>query len=101
MYACAILPEHVHLVVARHMRKIEMIAAHLRGRANLKLIDADLHPFQHDRNQKGQRPSPWAEHPWPVYIDDEAHLHCTIRYVEDNPLKAGRLAQCWGFVRPL
>ena len=101
IYACAILLEHVHMVVARHARKIEMIAAHLRGRANLKLIDAGLHPFQNEFNRKCERPSPWTEHPWPVYIDDEAHLRCAVRYVEENPVKAGWPRQQWPFVRPL
>src|SRR5262249_39101106 len=33
IHACAILPEHVHLVIRRHERSIRRIAGHLRARA--------------------------------------------------------------------
>jgi hypothetical protein len=44
--ACAILPEHAHLVVARHRFPIEQVANLLKGQATKSLTKAGLHPFQ-------------------------------------------------------
>ena len=45
IWACAILPEHTHLVVARHLYKAEQIANLLKGAATRQLIEDDLHPL--------------------------------------------------------
>jgi REP element-mobilizing transposase RayT len=90
--ACAILPEHVHLVVLRHERKVERIIGHLKTRATQKLAEAELWPC-------ADQPV-WAEGCWKVFIDDEAHLAKAVAYVENNPVKEGRDAQSWSFVTP-
>jgi REP element-mobilizing transposase RayT len=90
--ACAILPEHVHLVVLRHERKVERIVGHLKTRATQQLMKADLWPH-------ADRPV-WAEGCWKVFINDEAHLAKAIVYAENNPVKEGRDAQRWPFVTP-
>ena len=37
LYACSILPEHVHLVIARHHRRPKQIIGHLKARATQQL----------------------------------------------------------------
>ena len=92
IYACAILPEHVHLVAGRHTRKIERIVGHLKGRATQQLIEENLWP--------GPDRPVWAERCWKVFIDDKTHLEKAIAYVVNNPVKEGRDFQHWPFIVP-
>lgn len=91
IWAAAILPEHVHVVVARSERKIETIIGHLKGRATQSLTRRELFP--------AERPV-WAEHRWKVFLNTPQELRRAIRYVEDNPAKEGRSRLSWPFVTP-
>jgi REP element-mobilizing transposase RayT len=97
--ACAILPEHVHLVVARHERKAELMMRHLKARASTKLREAGLHPLERF-GKDGELPSPWARRGWKVFLDDAADVLRAIAYVENNPGKEGKRRQEWPFVLP-
>jgi REP element-mobilizing transposase RayT len=98
-YACAILPEHVHLILGRCDRPVERVAGHLKAEATRQLEADGLHPFHGQRRRNGTRPSPWAERCWKVYMDNLGHVRGAIRYVEENPLKEGKRRQHWSFVR--
>ncbi len=50
--ACAILPEHVHIVTRRHPRNIEMVVGHLRSRATKQLGLDGIRPEQPIRAKK-------------------------------------------------
>jgi len=91
--ACAILPEHVHLVIGRNLRSIRRIVGHFKGRATHHLIEEKLWP-------DAQRPV-WAEKGWNVYIDSLAQLQAAVAYVERNPMKEGKKPQKWSFMTPL
>jgi len=45
VYACAVMPDHVHLVVQRCEHPIETIANQLKARATMFLNKENLHPF--------------------------------------------------------
>ena len=45
IWACSILPEHTHLVVARHAYKVEQIANLLKGAATSQIIKEERHPL--------------------------------------------------------
>jgi REP element-mobilizing transposase RayT len=97
IHACAILPEHVHMVVARHQRRIENIVGHLKSFATRQLDEDGLHPFQgHD---SGRRQSPWVERCWKVYLETPRDIRRAIEYVERNPEKEGKRRQVWSWVR--
>ncbi len=96
VHACAILPDHVHLVVARHTRTIEQIRDHLKSRATRELNTQGLHPLA----QHPGTPSPWARKGWHVFLDSAEDIARAIAYVEANPTKAGLRAQRWRFVVP-
>jgi REP element-mobilizing transposase RayT len=100
IWACAILPEHVHLVVKDHRYSIVMAANLLKGAATRHLKRAGLHPFQDSPRDDGSLPPCRARNLWKVFIHDEEHLQSAIRYVEDNPLKEGKRRQKWSFVIP-
>lgn len=100
IHACAILPEHAHVIVGRRVdRKIEQIAGHLKGRATQQLNGAGIHPLEEYRTKDGQTPSPWAEGYWKTYIDSERYMQNAIEYVHRNPEKEGKRAQTWHFLR--
>jgi REP element-mobilizing transposase RayT len=99
-YACSILPDHAHLVVARHAHRGELIIGHLKGRATQQLLADGLHPLSAYRQGDGTIPSPWARKGWTVFLSTDDDIRRAIRYVEDNPLKEGKRRQHWSFVVP-
>lgn len=100
VWACSILPEHVHLVIARHTYKVEQICKLLKGEATKQLKSESSHPQAAFVDASGKCPSMWAEHQWKVYLDSEVAIQNAIRYVEENPVKEGKPPQMWSFVTP-
>ena len=45
LWACAILPEHTHLVIGRHHYKVEYMANLLKGESTKQLRLENLHPL--------------------------------------------------------
>ena len=90
IWACAVLPEHVHLVIARHTYKVEQIVRLLKGEATKQLAKESIHP-QIDHG-------PWAVGHWKVFLDTEEAVDNAIRYVQENPVREGKPAQNWPFV---
>jgi len=100
IWACSILPEHTHLVIARHTYKVEQISNLLKGAATRLLIEDNCHPLA-DYASPGKRPPRmWAEHEWKVYLDSEEEIDTAIHYVEENPVKEDKPKQRWSFVTP-
>ncbi len=99
VWACAILPDHAHLVVAHSERLIRWVVNQLKGAASRRLMQDRLHPLARFRGD-GALPSCWAHRPWIVYLDSEADVHGRIRYAEANPCKEGKPRQRWSFVLP-
>jgi REP element-mobilizing transposase RayT len=91
VYACAILPDHVHLVIGANPRLIRRAVGHLKSRATRALREQRL--WENDQ-------SPWGEHGWNVYLESAAAVERAIRYVVDNPFKEGKKRQKWSFVVP-
>ena len=100
VWACSILPDHTHVVIARHSYKVETIANLLKGSATRELNENGLHPFEEFRSSKGKLPPMWAAQQWKVYLDNETAIDEAIHYVESNPEKEGKPAQNWSFVTP-
>jgi REP element-mobilizing transposase RayT len=98
IYACSIMPQHVHLVIGPSARSIARIVGHLKGRATQKLNELNLHPLAKYTQADGTVPSPWGRNCWKVFIYTEQHLREAIQYVQDNPLKEGKRRQSWSFV---
>jgi len=98
LHACAVLPEHVHLVVARCDRMIEQIVAHLKAKATARLSQDGNHPLGTFRDGRGRVPTPWAGKCWKCFLDTDQDIARAIRYVEHNPAKEGKRRQRWSFV---
>jgi REP element-mobilizing transposase RayT len=90
--ACAVMPDHVHLIVCASRWSPEKIVASCRARASRRLHDAGL--------RRADRPL-WGKGRWVVFIDTESALRAHIRYVEQNPIRAGYKPQRWSFVHKL
>ncbi len=100
VWACSILPEHTHLVIARHTYKIEQIANLLKGAATRQIIEEGRHPLAEYAKPNGRPQRMWASRVWKVYLDSEEAIDDAIRYVEDNPIQEGKPKQRWSFVTP-
>ncbi len=98
--ACAILPEHTHLVIGRHSYAIEQVTNRLKGAATRELSDRHQHPLAGHLTKDGKTPSPWAEGLWKVYLNSIEDIQRSIDYVETNPEKEGKRRQAWPFVMP-
>lgn len=98
--ACAILAEHVHLVIARHRYKVEQAVLLLKGAASRTLEEQGVHPMAKFPRRKGRLASCWARGEWKVFLEDETGIARAVAYVEANPAKEGLAPQTWGFVQP-
>ena len=98
VYACAIMHDHVHMVVARSGRPVERVVWRLKARATMVLARVGLHPFQHEKRVRGQLPKMWGRGDWSVYLNCPEEVREKIRYVEGNPLKEGMKRQRWRFL---
>lgn len=100
LYALAMMPDHAHAVVASVEQSPARIRAFLKASTTRGLNDAGLHPLADFPRSNGRLRSPWAEGGWIVPLDTEADVFRTIRYVEQNPVKAGLKPQRWSCVVP-
>ncbi len=92
VHASAILPDHIHMVIGIHRRRIRVIVGHLKSKATRELKRQHLWLDE-------DRPI-WGEHGWNIALDSALAVERAIRYVEDNPLKEGKKRQTWSFVTP-
>jgi REP element-mobilizing transposase RayT len=81
--ACAIMNDHVHLLILQTKYKIGFIVNQLKSTAtkNLNLKD-----------------TPWTEGYWKVFIGNEETLQAAIEYIDSNPVSAGMPKQHWNFI---
>lgn len=90
-YACAIMPDHVHMVIRKHKDSAEEMISRLQDASRMKLSMSELRTFDHPV---------WGGPGWSVFLDHPEDVRRTIRYVEQNPEKIGRPVQHWPFVKP-
>ncbi len=84
-YACAIMPDHVHMVTRKHRDRAEAMIEHLQSASRLRLSLPDDHPT-------------WTKNGWKVFLRTPVEVRSRVRYVEGNPIKEGLPSQQWPFV---
>ncbi|MBM3995159.1 MAG: hypothetical protein FJ303_13555 [Planctomycetes bacterium] len=91
-YACAVMPDHVHMVIRRRRDMAEEMIEYFQEAVRLALIAAEMRiPIQ----------PIWSDGPgWKTFINTRRQFEHEIGYVEKNPEKAGRPEQRWDFVTP-
>jgi REP element-mobilizing transposase RayT len=100
VHACAIMPRHSHLVIARHTSDIEQVVRLCRQAATTQLLDDGRHPFAAQRSARGRLPSVWGQDFWKVFLYEPEDVGRAVRYVEENPPKEKLPHQTWTFVTP-
>ena len=88
-YACAILSDHVHILIRKHRDPYETMVANLQRESHLLLRDRGFRDMEHPV---------WGGPGWGVFLDSPDDIWRTIKYVNDNPIKLHRPAQHWSFV---
>jgi REP element-mobilizing transposase RayT len=87
-YACAIMPDHVHILIRKHKHPYEEMVRNLQRESHLLLRAEGFRDFEHPT---------WGGHGWSVFLDHPTDIWRTIPYIEQNPTKIGLAAQKWGF----
>jgi REP element-mobilizing transposase RayT len=90
-YACAIMPDHVHLVIRKHRDQAEDMIDYFQQESREWLIDKHVMPEWHPV---------WTLGGWKVFLDTTLEVRSRIHYVERNPMKDGLSKQVWPFVVP-
>jgi REP element-mobilizing transposase RayT len=90
-YACAIMPDHVHVLIREHGDSAETMVANLHRESHLRLRELGLRDMEHPV---------WGGKGWKVYLEDADGLRRTVKYIDDNPIKIRQPRQRWSFVTP-
>jgi len=90
-YACAIMPDHVHLLIRKHRDSAEEMIEKLQQHGRGHVLAAGMRPPDHPV---------WTRSGWRVFLGHPEEVRRTIRYIEANPLKIAWERQAWGFVKP-
>ncbi len=90
-YACAIMPDHVHVLIRKHRDQAETMIGHLQDASRTEVRQAGLREPDHPV---------WGGPGWKVYLESQSDIRRTVDYIQRNPTKAGMPAQAWPFVAP-
>jgi REP element-mobilizing transposase RayT len=88
-YACAIMPDHVHILIRKHKHTAEEMIENLQESSRLRLSEVNLRSCDHPI---------WGGEGWKVFLYHPSEVRKIIRYIEDNPVKWGLPWQKWPFV---
>jgi REP element-mobilizing transposase RayT len=100
IHACAIMPDHVHLVLGRHDHDVEKQVRLLKAAATVMLKRDGRHPMTRFGGGAARLPSLWGRGLWKVYLNDRAAAERAVAYVQENPVRDGKCPPRWSFVRP-
>jgi len=86
VHECAIMNNHVHLLVQRSTYRIEYVVNQLKGAATRTL---------------GLSETPWARNGWNVFLNNLEAVAAAAEYIRANPPAAGLAPQRWDFLQPI
>jgi REP element-mobilizing transposase RayT len=91
-YACAIMPDHVHLLIRKHRDLGEDMIEFLQDRSRDRFCEAGTCDPSHPV---------WTDGGWKRYLFTPDEVRDVIRYIEANPLEIRwPRQQQWPFVKP-
>jgi REP element-mobilizing transposase RayT len=90
-YACALMGDHVHCLIRKHKHHAETMIHNLQAASRAALVAANRRDPEHPV---------WGGPGWKVFLYTQDDLRRIVHYIEQNPIKAGRAAQSWDFVKP-
>lgn len=89
-YACAVMPDHVHLLIRKHKHTAEEMIARFQEGSRAHLIATGHREAYHPT---------WGGPGWKVFLDHPDEVRRTIPYIEKNPLPLRLPKQEWPFVK--
>ncbi len=89
-WACAIMPDHVHVLIRKHKHLAEEMIANFQDHSRLRLRADGLRAIDHPV---------WGGPGWKVFLDHPDEVRRIVGYIEGNPLKIGRPQREWEFVK--
>jgi len=87
-YACAILPDHVHLLIRKHRDQAETMIEQLQ--------DSSRTAVQQCKSRRPDHPV-WGGPGWKVFLETPDDMHRTVTYIGKNVKRA---RPPWPFVAP-
>lgn len=90
-YACAVMPDHVHILIRKHKHLAEEMIERLKAASRERLIAMGVRDPDHPVWTGGGG--------WKVFLDHPDEVWRTIPYIEANPVKIRLPRQVWPFVR--
>jgi REP element-mobilizing transposase RayT len=88
--ACAIMPDHVHILIRKHKHQAEDVLDSFKQTSRLRLRKAGVRPDGHPV---------WSGSGWKVFLDTPTDIRRTIQYIDGNPPKWRLPKQDWPFVK--
>jgi REP element-mobilizing transposase RayT len=89
-YACAILPDHVHVLIRKHRDQAETMIARLQDASRAAVRQCRLREVDHPV---------WGGDGWKVYLETRDDMERTVAYIGKN-LRGKQAGQTWAFVKP-
>ena len=90
-WACAIMPDHIHMIIRKHRDTAEDMITNFQNASRSRLRECSFRTLDHPT---------WGGPGFKVFLDHPTEIHRTIKYIEQNPLKIGLPSQSWPFVMP-
>ena len=90
-YACAVMPDHMHILIRKHK--------HLAEEMMDRLKEASRGRLQAEGYRTADHPTWTAGGGWKVFLDHPEEVRRTIGYIGKNPIKIGLPQQRWPFVK--
>jgi len=88
-YACAIMPDHVHLLIRRHIDKAESMIETFQNESRSKLIAT---------GKRSPTNPVWGGPGWKGFLNSRSDFERVERYIRQNPIQIGKPEQHWDFV---
>lgn len=89
-YACAIMRDHVHLLIRRHRDRAEAMLEQLQAGSRERLIQSGARPADHPV---------WGGPGWKRFLNSRADIERVIVYIRNNPIEARLPEQTGRFVK--
>ena len=79
-YGCAIMPDHVHLLIRKHKHHAETMIENLQAASKGALVVAQ---------RRGPEHPAWGGPGWRVFLYTQDDIRRTVHFIHENPPKAG------------
>jgi len=89
-YGCAILADHVHLLIRKHRDSAEAMLDALQQTSRAALQRTGARPADHPV---------WGGPGWKVFLETREDMERTVAYIDRNLRQVGRRGQNWPFIR--